>query len=59
VIDASLKKGIPPRAEIATPDQAKYYLDMGVRHFCMGTDLLTMHQWMKENGEALKKAVEG
>jgi 4-hydroxy-2-oxoheptanedioate aldolase len=59
VIDASMKKGIPPRAEIATPDQAKYYLDMGIRHFCMGTDLLTLHQWMKDNGEEMRKALEG
>ena len=29
MIETSLKMGVPPRAEINTADQAKYYLDMG------------------------------
>src|SRR6266704_779987 len=33
--------GVPPRAEIATADQAKYFLDMGVRHFSVGTAMTT------------------
>ncbi len=45
--------------EINSPDEAKYYLDLGVRHFCIGTDLIVLYQWMKNNGEALRKVVEG
>ena len=37
VIETSLKMGVAPRAEIAHPDQASRYLDMGVKHFCVGT----------------------
>jgi 4-hydroxy-2-oxoheptanedioate aldolase len=59
VLETSIKMGIPPRAEINSPDEAKYYLDLGVRHFCIGTDLLVLYQWMKNNGEALRKVVEG
>jgi 4-hydroxy-2-oxoheptanedioate aldolase len=59
VIETCLRHGIPPRAEINSPDEAKYFLDMGVRHFCMATDLLVIHQWMKANGETLRKALEG
>ena len=51
--------GIPPRAEINTADQAKEYLDMGVRHFCIGTDINILHQWWKAHGENLRKALEG
>ena len=40
-----IKMGVPPRAEIATADQAKYFLDMGVRHFSVGTDITVLHQW--------------
>ena len=57
VIEACLKKGIPLRAEIDSVDKAKYYLDMGVRHFCLGTDILILHQWLKENGEGLRKVI--
>ncbi len=59
VLETSIKMGIPPRAEINSPDEAKYYLDLGVRHFCIGTDLLVLYQWMKNNGEALRKVIEG
>ena len=59
VIEEALKAGIQPRAEIGSPDDAKYYLDLGVRHFCIGTDITILFQWWKDNGDALRKAVEG
>jgi len=57
VIEACLAAGVPPRAEIGSPDGAKYYLDMGVRHFCMGTGINILHDWWKTNGEQLRRAV--
>jgi hypothetical protein len=38
-------------------DQAKYFLDMGVRHFSAGTDITILHQWWKSQGEDLRKAL--
>lgn len=58
VIETSIEMGVPPRAEINTADQAKYYLDMGVRHFCIGTDVNILFNWWKEHGDDLRKAVE-
>lgn len=57
VFEMALKMGVPPRAEINSVDQAKYYLDLGVRHFSLGMDLVVLHAWWKEKGEALRKAV--
>jgi 2-keto-3-deoxy-L-rhamnonate aldolase RhmA len=59
VIETSLRLGVPPRAEIESPDQARYYLDLGVRHFCIGTDVSILFSWLKANGEALRRVVEG
>ena len=59
VIETCLQAGIPPRAEISSVDEAKYYLDLGVRHFCLGTDINILFNWLKENGEALWKEIEG
>jgi 2-keto-3-deoxy-L-rhamnonate aldolase RhmA len=59
VIETALKMGVQPRAEINSPDEAKYYLDLGVRHFCIGTDISILFQWLKENGEGLRKVIEG
>lgn len=58
VFGTALKAGIPPRCEISTPDEAKRYLDMGVRHFCVGTDLLVWARWCRTTGEAMRKAME-
>lgn len=54
VIETCLRLGIAPRAEIASPDEAAYYLDMGVRHFSLGSDLAILFNWWKQNGEKLR-----
>ena len=59
VFKTCIEKGIPPRAEIQSVDQAKEFLDMGVRHFSIGTDISILFGWWKENGEKLWKAMEG
>jgi 4-hydroxy-2-oxoheptanedioate aldolase len=59
VFQTALKMGVHPRAEINSPDDAKYYLDMGVRHFSIGTDIFILNQWFKTNGDAMRKALEG
>lgn len=59
VFETAIEMGVPPRAEIATADQAKYFLDMGVRHFSVGTDITILHQWWKYQGEDLRKALNG
>ncbi len=59
VFETALKMGVPPRAEVGSADQAKSYLDMGVRHFCIGTDISILYSWWKTNGEDLRKALEG
>jgi hypothetical protein len=57
VIETCLKRGVPARAEINTADEAKYYLDLGVRHFCIGTDMFILHDWWKRTGEELRKVI--
>ena len=59
VIKTALEMGIAPRAEISQPDQAKAYLDVGVRHFCLGTDVSILLNWFRANGESMRKILEG
>ncbi len=59
VVKTSLEMGVQPRAEISTPDQAKMYLDMGIRHFCIGTDIYVLFKWWRDNAEELRKVIEG
>jgi len=54
VIETSLRRGIRPRAEIQTPEEAKYYLDLGVKDFALGTDIYVLYNWLRDNGKALR-----
>lgn len=38
-------------------DQAQYYLDRGVRHFSLSTDIVILFNWWRENGEKLRQVV--
>ena len=58
VFKTALAKGVPPRAEVQTADDAKEFLDMGVRHFSIGTDITILYGWWQENGEAIWKTME-
>jgi 4-hydroxy-2-oxoheptanedioate aldolase len=55
VIATALKMGIAPRAEISSLAEARRYLDMGVKHFCIGTDVSILFDWFKANGGEMKK----
>ena len=57
VFETAIKMGIPPRAEINSVDEARYYLDMGVRHFNIATDLSILFNWWKTNGDQLRKVI--
>jgi len=42
-----------PRISPVDPE-AKPYLDMGVKHFCMGWDVGILFDWFKGNGAKLR-----
>ena len=55
VFRRSLEMGKSPRAEIQSVEDAKEYLDMGVRHFSIGTDISILYGWWMENGDEMRK----
>lgn len=58
VFETCLKAGIPARAEIHAVDDARYFLDLGVRHFNLSSDFNILFNWWKKNGEDLRKVIE-
>jgi len=58
VIAKSLEYGIRPRIEIAAVEQAKRYLDLGVRDFCIGWDRFILRGAFAQLGEGMRKLVE-
>lgn len=47
------KAGIPARAEITDPTDAAYYMEQGVRDFCIGTDMNILFAWLEARGGEL------
>jgi len=55
MIEKAMKKGIPARVEINSFDQAKPFIEMGVKHFCVGWDLRVVYEWSKAQGPGMRK----
>ena len=55
MIELALKKGVAPRVEIGSFEQAKPFIEMGVRHFCIGTDLDVILMWCRQQGEVIRE----
>ena len=54
-IQTALKKGLHPRVELRDPSQAGRYLEMGVKHFCIGWDVRILADWWDTKGAEMRK----
>lgn len=50
--------GVPFRAECENLEDARYYADLGVRHFCYGWDVWMLHEQWRRDGNALRGLLE-
>lgn len=57
-IRVALEHGVQPRCEIESVQDAQYYMDLGVKHFCLGDQVKILRNWWTENGNALKALVK-
>lgn len=57
MIEMALEKGVAPRVEIDDVEEVEEYIDMGVRHFSIGVDIVTLHNWLKEKGNLLRENI--
>ncbi len=58
-IETALKMGIQPRVEIAEPGEAAPYLEMGVKHFCLGWDVGVLTSYWRDQGAAMQALLQG
>jgi 4-hydroxy-2-oxoheptanedioate aldolase len=58
-IETALRKGLHPRAEISEPGDAARYLEIGVKHFCIGWDVAILHRWWGASGKAMRDLLGG
>jgi 4-hydroxy-2-oxoheptanedioate aldolase len=57
-IETALAKGLHPRIELSDITQAVPYLEMGVKHFCIGWDVRILHDWWRTNGEGMRAILQ-
>ncbi len=50
VIETALKKGVAPRVELGDLRDGDRYLQMGVKHFCVGWDIDIIHKYCNDQG---------
>src|SRR5688572_15594334 len=53
-IETALKMGLHPRVELADISGAKPYLEMGIKHFCIGWDVRILYNWWRTNGVGMR-----
>ena len=58
MIRVALAHGVHPRCEINSPESAKYYYDLGVRHFSIGDELRNARDHWQAQGTGLRKALD-
>ncbi len=58
-IETALKMGLHPRVELRDPSQAGKYLEMGVKHFCIGWDVRILADWWDTKGAEMRGMLGG
>ncbi|HEY6454758.1 MAG TPA: aldolase/citrate lyase family protein [Steroidobacteraceae bacterium] len=58
-IETALAKGLHPRVELSDISLAAPYLEMGVKHFCIGWDVRILYDWWRVNGEGMRAVFSG
>ena len=58
VIRKCLEYGIHPRIEIGDSEKAKRYIDLGVRHFCIGWDRFIYKNNLIQLGEGMRTVLD-
>ncbi|MGD9143473.1 MAG: hypothetical protein PVG61_06480, partial [Dehalococcoidia bacterium] len=58
MIDTALQKGVAPRVEIGGFEQAKPFVDIGVKHFCIGWDTRVIDEWCRQQAEGMARLLK-
>lgn len=58
MIEVALKNGVAPRCEIAAPEDAQYYIDLGVRHFSLGDQLKVLKKFWEDEGKKIRSIAD-
>ncbi|MBL8587874.1 MAG: hypothetical protein JNK46_05040, partial [Methylobacteriaceae bacterium] len=58
-IEAALAQGVAPRVELFDAADAPRYIEMGVKHFCIGWDVTILKAWWQAHGAKMRAQLGG
>ena len=58
VIEVALRHGVQPRCEINSPEEAQYYIDLGVKHFCLGDECYILNAFWNNSGKSIREIAD-
>jgi len=58
MIERALANDVAPRVEIKYPEEAEPYLDKGVKHYSLNTDVNILHDFWQQQGGKLARLTE-
>ena len=58
MIEVALKHGVQPRCDISMPDEAKYYIDLGVKHFSLGDEFRYNYMHWNQDGAKIREIAD-
>ena len=59
MIETALRYGVAPRCEIQFPEDAQYYAQLGVRHFCLGDQFQVLNKFWTVEGSKMRTFADG
>ncbi len=57
MIQAALRMGVVPRVELHEPQGFEPFLEMGIKHFNVGTDVKSYFTWLQKTGSVMRKTL--
>jgi 2-keto-3-deoxy-L-rhamnonate aldolase RhmA len=57
MIKTAIAHGVRPRCEVQKPEDAQYYIDLGVKDFCMGDQMWKLMASWSHDGEAIRSMI--
>ena len=56
-LETAAKLGVAARVELTEPEGFEPYLELGIRHFNVGVDVVTLFKWLKKAGTTMREAL--
>ena len=57
MIQTALRMGVVPRVELHEPQGFEPFLEMGIKHFNVGTDVKSYFTWLQKTGSVMRKTL--